>query len=76
MEQAALMASDERARRIREDELDIYRGAMEVHQSTARWHDAAGHPDLAEAELARAARLRMQLEAIERELAGDPSPEE
>ena len=70
-----MMASDERARRIREDELEIYRRAIEVHQSTARRHNAAGYPDLAEAELARAARLRMQVEAIERELAGDPLPE-
>ena len=65
------MASDERSRRTREDELEIYRRAVEVHESSARRHDAAGYPEPAEAERARAARLRIQIEAIERELAED-----
>ena len=70
---AASVPGDERVRRVRADELEIYRRAIEVHESTARRHAAAGYTDLADAERARAARLRMQVEVMERELRSDPN---
>ena len=70
---AALVPGDERERRVRADELEFILRASEVHECTARRHAAAGRLDLAEAERARAARLLIQVEVMERELRSDPN---